>query len=1049
MASGNVNILKAHTEHLTALLESADILVSLQDLDGRYTFCSRPAFYGLSMAEVLGGTPEQLFQRDSAERLRTAFSQVLHVHQSLEFELEQAVRGRPLRLFIKLYPVFGSAGTLEAVGSVVRDVTAQRKTEDLLKSQHELGLALSSTSDLHSALQRLLAAALEMDGVDCGGIYLVDESTGDLRLAVHCGLSDNFVRLCSFYAANTPQAVLAHLCKPVYGEFATLSRSDPETQDEGLRALAVIPVLYDNCPVAVFNLASHTCDVISAPARIALNALAAQIGGAVNRVRIENSLRQVQENLQVLFDTVEDFLFIVGMDSRILDVNCAVEQGLGYPRETIVGKNVLEIHPPDRREEARRILEAMLGGDTLYCHVPLLTRDGKTVPVETRVTPGLWHGRPVIIGVSRDTTERDRALEALRVSEERYRGLVNACFDIVWSMNARGEFTFISPSVEKIAGFAPEELIGKSFSSFLNPECVHRAQQTLEDRLAGQLGKDSARSELIHRHKDGREFIGEVRSIPIFGPAGELHQLVGLTRDITASKRAEDALRESEEHYRSVVAEAPVGIFHLNRQGTFINANPSLAGMFGFGSVDGFLAWANAGTEPERLLADPGLGPQMLEEAHQACGAWTTREVEFRKRDGTSLTARVLYRSLEESERIRGAYEGFIEDVTARKKAEADMLRASRIEATATLAGGIAHDFNNLMASVLGYAEILSLDCQDRPDALDMLQRIQKAALRAGELSQMMLAYARGGRYVPQPLCINESVAEALELCGHAFSPETQVEQCLAPDLWNVFADSTQMSQIVMNLFINAAEAITGKGRITIRTQNLAFPEPFEEQTLTIPPGRYVRLTMADTGCGMDRRTLARVFEPFFTTKFHGRGLGLAAVYGIVANHGGHIAVESDPQRGSSFRVYLSALHEVFEQTTVPESPLPTGQGTILLIEDEPDVAATSRLILEHLGYRVLLSADGLQGVNTARSFEGAIDAALLDLRMPRMSGYEAFPLLRQARPAMPIIICSGYDIEPAVQSMLDDGAWGFLRKPVSKDVFRETLCRAVARTGG
>ncbi|NUN95047.1 MAG: PAS domain S-box protein, partial [Candidatus Omnitrophica bacterium] len=384
-----------------------------------------------------------------------------------------------------------------------------------------------------------------------------------------------------------------------------------------------------------------------------------------------------------------------------------------------------------------------------------------------------------------------------------------------------------------------------------------------------------------------------------------------------------------------------------------------------------------------------------------------------------------------------------IRDITARKEAEEALLQRSRMEATTTLAGGIAHDFNNLMVGVLGYAELARMDVADRPEVTDMLDRIIQSAQRAGHLAQQMLAFAQGGKYVPRALDLNRLIEETLNLVRVTAPPGVAFEFVPSPEGAKVEADSSQLGQVVMNLCMNALEAVGIHGRISLFTDCVNLPEGGLDCPDPLPAGKYVRLIVSDTGHGMDEETLARVFEPFFTTKFHGRGLGLAAVYGIVRNHGGHISVASAPGKGATFTIHLPATEE--EPKPEPErAPIPRGSETILLVEDEDQVLRVERDILERLGYRTLSARNGQEAVQIAREHPDRIDLAILDMAMPVMDGPTAFPLLRGVRPDMKIVVCSGFDAGSEAESLLESGAVGFIQKPFTTQTLASEIRAAL-----
>jgi two-component system cell cycle sensor histidine kinase/response regulator CckA len=381
----------------------------------------------------------------------------------------------------------------------------------------------------------------------------------------------------------------------------------------------------------------------------------------------------------------------------------------------------------------------------------------------------------------------------------------------------------------------------------------------------------------------------------------------------------------------------------------------------------------------------------------------------------------------------------FARDLTIQKQTEAILRTRSSMEATSLLAGGIAHDLNNLMAAVLGNAEFLALEFDDQPDTMDKLDVILTSAQMAGRLAQQLLAYARGGRHQSIVVNPNEIVQQILGLQKHALHPGISLKECLAPDILNVEADPTQMNQVLLNLIINAIEAIDVPGEITVTTYNMDMDSIFAEEHSGLKPGPHIVLMVSDTGHGMTPDVLSHVFKPFFSTRAPGRGLGLAAAYGIVKNHGGYIHAEGKEGQGASFTVYLPATTREPIKTSETLKTVHGGNETILVVDDEATILAINRQLLENNGYQVLTARDGAEALRVAGEFSGEIHLVVLDMAMPVMSGAEAFSLLKQMRPNAKVIISSGYDLNDSARSLLNAGADAFLQKPfLLKDLTHE-----------
>ena len=501
-------------------------------------------------------------------------------------------------------------------------------------------------------------------------------------------------------------------------------------------------------------------------------------------------------------------------------------------------------------------------------------------------------------------------------------------------------------------------------------------------------------------------------------------------------RRIQEELEEARDRYSHLYDFAPVGYLTVNEKGLVEEANLTFATLMGMERS------AVVGNPFSRFIQREDqdvyyLNFQRLLES----GDLQSFKLRLTKNDGsdffTSLECMLIRENDNDPKQIRIV----VSDITEQKELEWRLRQAQKMESIAKLAGGIAHQFNNALFVVTATTDLLEMQVPSDEMTSEYFDSIKKSTARMTQLTRQLLAYARGGKYEVKNISLSVLVRNSLPLLQHTLDPSIHVETNLPGDILKTKGDLTQLVMVLSILLSNSAEAIESEGHIKIVCRNELI---MKEDTMAFPglvPGPYVSLTVEDNGRGMDEETKGRAFEPFFTTKFVGRGLGLAAAYGIVKNHGGWISIESQPSRGTSVCVYLPAVREIKEKRVqrVHKESL-KGTGTILLIEDEVAVIETLRKLLELLGYNVLEAKTGKEAISLARAYEGDIDLAILDVFLPDMNGNKVYPLLKEFRPDLKVLVCSGYSVEGPAQEILNAGAQGFVQKPVSIDELSRKL---------
>ncbi len=530
----------------------------------------------------------------------------------------------------------------------------------------------------------------------------------------------------------------------------------------------------------------------------------------------------------------------------------------------------------------------------------------------------------------------------------------------------------------------------------------------------------------VIRRGDGEKRWVLASASPIRDEGGEIVGGLVVFPDVTELRQAEAALQESEKKYRDLADLLPQALFETDAAGRLTYANRFGLELFGYSPQDlqRGIHVTDTIVPSERQRALQGTATMMAGQLPQAAVEYTAMKV-----DGQEFPV-VIYASPVIQDGVVAGMRGILIDMTERRRLEHQLLQAQKMEAIGTLAGGIAHDFNNILMGIQGYASLVKMDLSPGDTHYEYLTRIEEQVRGAADLTRQLLGFARGGRYEVRPLDLNEVVDRTSTMFGRT-KKELSIHRSLRPDLWTVEADRGQIEQILLNLYLNAWQAMSGGGDLSLETGNVLLTEE-QARTHGVRPGKYVRVTVADTGSGMDQKTRDRIFEPFFSTKGLGRGtgLGLAMVYGIVKGHSGFITVDSEENRGSVFTIYLPASEKEAAEEEIDAPAIITGRETILLVDDERAVRDVNAKILKTLGYKVLAAGGGREAVDVLAGGEHKIDLVILDMVMPDMSGEETFYRIKEIDPAIKIILSSGYSLMGQAGKIMEQGCDGFLQKP-------------------
>jgi two-component system cell cycle sensor histidine kinase/response regulator CckA len=635
-------------------------------------------------------------------------------------------------------------------------------------------------------------------------------------------------------------------------------------------------------------------------------------------------------------------------------------------------------------------------------------------------------------------------LSALRESEKRLRLLADNLPARICYVDSQKRYRFVNREFERAFALNREAILDRPMKSVLGPDNYLKVEPYVRQALIGKR----VRFETAFSGK-GEEFVWlEINYVPFTDAKGNVVGFYDLTHDLTQRKRAEDALRESEAKNRELVQHAPAGIYEIDlKRRRFISVNDIMCQYTGYSRND------FAALDPDALFTEEGKVTfnRLIAEVHSGTRHPEAVEYTILGKGGRQIRALVNARFFFEDGSLRRVM-GVAHDVTAareaeqaKKRLEIKLQEAQKLESLGTLAGGVAHDFNNLLMGIQGNASLSLLDMNPGDPNHPRLKNIETYVQRGVELTNQLLGLARGGKYEVRPTNLNALIENSTEMFGRT-KKEIQIQKTLEAALWPVDVDRGQIEQVLLNLYINAWQAMPHGGDLVIETRNTILNET-QAAHFSIQPGRYVCVSVRDNGTGIDPAARGKIFDPFFTTKGFGKGtgLGLASAYGIIKNHQGVIDVESELGQGSDFFFYLPASdRDVLEEVIAPEIPA-RGSETILLIDDEAMILDVGKEILTQLGYSVITADSGQTALTIYAQNMQRIDLVVLDMIMPQMGGSETFDRLLKLNPDVKVLLSSGYSMDGQAAGILSRGCRGFIQKPFTLNDLSKKLREILA----
>jgi two-component system cell cycle sensor histidine kinase/response regulator CckA len=752
--------------------------------------------------------------------------------------------------------------------------------------------------------------------------------------------------------------------------------------------------------------------------------------------------RDSWQHYQDLINYIPDPIVIIGNGCRITMVNDALLIMQEDSRENLIGNSCHKVlhhqdFPCHLSDSACPFKEVFKSGKPLKLTHRHFSKQGKEVLVDLAASP-IRNNDGEIIGMlelMRDITFSARLEEESKQSLAFLSSVLEGIGEGVIVVDR--DYCILSANKGYLTqvGSASEHVVGKhcyAVSHHFEAPCSGNGHDC-PVRVVFETGSPA---KVMHVHYDqtGRKIYVECHAYPIQDESGMVIRAIETLNDVTERVRLEEKLKESEQKYRDLYDNAPDGYYSLAGNGLIIEVNKTFLNMLGYcrDEVVG------------KMFIEELLSGKSVQTCHnkfpelKKAGRMEHVELTLVRKDGSLLPIMMNASAVYDGEGNFLMSRSVMRDISERKKADDEkrklreqLFQSQKLEALGTLAGGIAHDFNNMLASILGYSSLAKADLSDSDPLYRHIGIIEAASLRASELTEQLLAFAKGGKYNAKPSNVNIIIRDVAALLEPIIDKNISLNVYTDGSSWPAICDAGQIQQVILNLSINGRDAMPQGGTLTIRTENIRLGIGDVQYLVDVVPGDYVRISVSDTGSGMDRHTQQHMFEPFFTTKEKGTGLGLALVYGIIKKHNGFIQVFSEPGRGSTFEVNLIACtgeHVCTEKRKRTE--VHHGTGTILVVDDEPLVRQLASDILKRFGYSVLMANCGEEAVALYRKQVGEIKAVLLDIVMPDMDGRAVFRQLRSVNPHVAVIFSSGNNRESDADDLLAQGAAGFVQKP-------------------
>ncbi len=1034
-------------EKYRTLAENLPQKIFFKNKNSVYISCneSYAADLGINSTEITGKTDYDFFPEELAERYRSDDKMITETGVTQDIEEPYLHDGKQIWVHTVKTPVRDDEGDITGVLGIFWDITQQKKAEDALKSLATT-FSAASEKELFNEVSMHLAKTLDVDYAFIGELI---EGADRVRV-LSCVGKGELIDPFEYDLADTPCANVmgqSICCYP--SGVQQLFPKDYLLTEMGIEGYIGAPlfngegqpigimVLLDSKPISSVEIIENHFHIFNL-----------RVSSEIERMRATVALRESEEKYFSLISNISSVTWISDAEGRTIFISPNIEKIYGYTSEEIydAGEKLWfgRIHPEDVEMLVRSYDDFLKKGNPFDVEYRIKRKDGEWMWLHDKaVTSYEKNGKRYAYGVFSDITERKKAQNELQVSESRMRNIIENMPIVFFAFDQQGRFLSWNKAAERIYGYSKEEAIGASaYDLIVTPVTREATEEVIKGVFEGKIFENA---EWQDRNKNGETGWRYGNSFPLFKSDGSVEFGVNLNVDITERKKTERALQKEYELNRTLIHSSPAYFVAIDADGKTLMMNDVMLKKVGYTSdeIIGSNYLSVFVPESER---------QGLSETFNrlvSAGESTLNENHVIARDGSMFFVEWHGRTVFKDNGDIDYFFGYGIDITERKSLESKLIQTQKMESIGTLAGGIAHDFNNILNAIMGFTYLCRLKIPGESEAYPYLDRISEATNRAVDLVRQILTFSRMGTEEFHPVLIAPIVKEALKLLRASIPTTIEINQNIG-SLRYIFADSVQIHQVVMNLCTNAYHAMqdTG-GTINVDLQDVNIEPEYAEQHIDMKPGLHARLTISDTGQGIDPSVVERVFEPYFTTKEKGKGtgLGLSVVHGIVKNCGGTIQVFSEISKGTTFVINLPVIERQEKEALKKQEVVFKGSGTVLFVDDEKAIGIIVKEVLERAGYTVLAETESTRALEIFKSDPSGIDVVFTDMTMPKMNGLRLSKEILAIRPDTPIIMATGYSEGINEEVVKEAGIRELLIKPVTAEKLSQAIKRAV-KTG-